>query len=79
MNITHLPAEHRFEYQRDQLVAVLEYRLDDDQTVDFYHTFVPPEMRGGKVAVKLVNQGLEWAQQQGLTIKASCWFVQKFL
>ena len=34
---------------------------------------------GKGLAEKLVRTGLAWANQQGLKIRASCWYVQKFL
>lgn len=58
--------------------AVLEYKLSGAQ-VDFCRTFVPQEGRGSGVAERLVHAGLAWAKQQSLKVKASCWYVDKFL
>lgn len=60
--------------------AVLEYRIEDaGATVDFYRTYVPPEARGKGLAEALVHEGLKWAKEQQYSIKASCWYVQRFL
>lgn len=78
--IIHAPKQSRFycDVNGSNEEAQLQYQLDGDQ-IDFYRTFVPPEARGSKVAYKLVEQGLAWAKEQGFTIKASCWYVDKFL
>ena len=66
-------------------VARLDYRLsrgsanDIPGSVNFTHTYVPQEFRGRGHAEKLVRHGLKWAQEQGLEIHASCWYVAKFL
>lgn len=61
--------------------AVLEYRLFDSEEpgVDFTRTYVPSEFRGQGHAEALVKHGLNWAKQQGLNIKASCWYVRRLL
>ena len=59
--------------------AVLEYQLLPDNTVKFSRTYVPGEYRNHGLAEKLVRAGLSWANQQGLRVRATCWYVQKFL
>lgn len=59
--------------------AVLEYQLLPDNTVNFSRTYVPGEYRNHGLAEKLVRAGLNWANQQGLRVRATCWYVQKFL
>jgi hypothetical protein len=64
--------------------AILEYELLPNttagvQVIDFNHTYVPTECRGKGIAEALVREGLHWAKEQGYSIKASCWYVQKFI
>jgi hypothetical protein len=59
--------------------AILKYRKDSENSVDFYQTFVPRFARGRGIAEALVEQGLAWATQKGYTQNASCWYVQKHL
>ncbi len=59
--------------------ARLDYILLDNNTIDFTHTLVPFRARGQGHAEALVEAGLSWAKQQGYTIHASCWYVDKFL
>ena len=76
--IEHQPEQHRFVCQLDHQTAVLSYQLLNG-SVNFTHTFTPPEFRGRGVSTALVQAGLSWARDQKLEIHASCWFVQKFL
>lgn len=81
--VQHQPQQHQFVLNFENHQAVLQYELQKgpagDGVVDFYRTFVPPEFRGKGFAEKLVRQGLAWAKEQGYDIRASCWYVQKFL
>ena len=59
--------------------AVLKYRVDALNCVDFYNTFVPKLARGRGVAEALVEAALAWATKHNLEQRASCWYVQKHL
>ena len=59
--------------------AVLEYQLLPGEGINFSRTYVPDAARGKGVAEALVRHGLQWANEQGYTIQASCWYVDKFL
>ena len=74
----HEPARQRFVISADGSEAVLEYRIQGQQ-VDFTRTFVPPELRGGGVAARLVQAGLDWATDAGLEPEGSCSYVAKVL
>jgi uncharacterized protein len=76
--VCHQKEQHRFVIALEGKLAVLEYRLDGGQ-IDFQRTYVPTELRGHGLAQRLVEQGLNWAREQGLGIHASCWYVQKYL
>lgn len=80
--VQHLPQSHKFIIHQEGEDAVLAYRLSgqgDSASVDFYSTYVPPQYRGKGLAEKLVHTGLKWAKEQGFQIKASCWYVAKFI
>lgn len=84
MDFTELDVEHNVDKQCFQLSigeakAVVEYELLPNGVVNFIHTFVPPSFRGKGVAEKLVGEALTWANAQGLHIRASCWYVAKFI
>lgn len=84
-DIHHDPKAQKFTLPMDGTEAVLEYHLmgaqDHEQTntVDFTHTYVPPQLRGQGLAESLVRHGLKWAKEHDYNIRASCWYVNKFL
>ena len=75
----HQPERQRFVVQSGDDEAVLEYRLLQNDGIDFTRTFVPEALRGQGVAEKLVRTGLGWAREQGYEIQAGCWYVARFL
>jgi uncharacterized protein len=59
--------------------SVCEYRPAGDRTLNFTHTYVPPELRGKGIADELVKQALEDALEKGYRVIPSCWFVQVYI
>jgi predicted GNAT family acetyltransferase len=60
-------------------IGHLEYRLIDNEVVDFCHTFTRPEAQGKGVAGRMVKAGLDWAQQRRMRVIGSCSYVESFL
>lgn len=82
MQPEHRPQECCFLYQTGLAEARLDYRLlqiNGHNGVDFYHTFVPPELRVHGIAALLTQAALAWARQQQLQIHASCSYVARAL
>ena len=48
-------------------------------TVNFAHTYVPPELRGRGIADEVVRYALEDAERRGLKVIPSCWFVRVYV
>jgi predicted GNAT family acetyltransferase len=63
----------------DGFEAVMEYAVVDATTVDFRHTFTPPELRNRGIAAAVVSAALAWARAEGKTVIPSCWYVREFL
>jgi len=76
--IEHQAAQQRFVLTQDNATALLEYQLDG-LTINFYHTFVPPEFRGKGLAEQLVRHAINWARTENFQLTASCSYVQRFL
>jgi predicted GNAT family acetyltransferase len=55
--------------------ATLNYRQADEQTVDFFSTLVPPQMRGQGLGTRLVREALDWARAEGYQVIPTCPFV----
>lgn len=46
---------------------------------DFRHTYVPPELRGRKIAERLVRHALDDSIRNGYKLKATCPYVVRFV
>lgn len=79
MEIEHRPEESRFVALVAGSEAELTYRKVNEKTVDYDHTYVPPEARGGGIAGKLVRVALDWARKEGYNVIPGCPFVGDFL
>jgi len=79
MQLRHEPDRQRFVAVLEKGEGVLEYRAHGDGVLDYYHTFVPRELRGQGVAGRLVEFALKYAREQGLKVEPSCPFVAKVL
>lgn len=76
--INHQPERHLFTTEVDGYTAYVEYRLDDG-SLDILHTVVPPPIEGRGIAAALVKRTYEYAAEQGLKPKATCWYAAKWL
>lgn len=77
MEITHDESASKFFVVIDGAEAHLVYRRVDADTVDFVHTFVPPEHRGRGIAEALVRHAFAFARTHGLHVIPSCWYVRR--
>lgn len=66
-----------FVIERDGVrIAELAYRTLTENTLDAYHTFVDPSLRGQGVADKLYQAFIEFVDQQGYRVKPSCSYIE---
>lgn len=77
--VVHNPQTQCFEMFVDGHRAHLDYRKLDEHTLDYYHTFVPGELRGKGVAAIVTAAALDYAREQGLTVRPSCSYVEVFM
>jgi predicted GNAT family acetyltransferase len=59
--------------------SVCEYNDAGGKTLNFSHTFVPPELRGKGIAEQLVQGALEDARNRGFKVIPSCWYVKLYI
>lgn len=59
--------------------SVCEYTSVDGNTLNLWHTYVPPELRGRGIADELVRQALEDLLEKGYKVIPSCWFVRVYM
>lgn len=79
LEITHDPARHQFEASIEGHRAYLSYMDLGKQTLDFYRTFVPDELRGQGIAAQLAEQALSYAKQNGYRVIPSCSYIERYL
>jgi uncharacterized protein len=77
--LEHDAVAHRFTLSSGTAVAVLDYRERDVHTLECYHTFVPPALRGRGVASRLVAYALRYALDHHLAVIPTCPFVAAFI
>jgi uncharacterized protein len=77
-NVIHNQAASRFEITVDGQVAVLDY-IQRGQRIAFVHTYVPPAIEGRGLGSQLVETGLNYARENQLKVKSTCWFVSKYI
>ncbi|MBV7596623.1 GNAT family N-acetyltransferase [Aeromonas sp. sia0103] len=78
-DILHQPDQQQFICVVDGKTSRLSYRWLDASTVDAHSTQVPSELRGQGIADRLARSFHDWCQAQGLTIVASCSYVDVWL
>jgi predicted GNAT family acetyltransferase len=79
LTLRHEPMRRRFVATTRDGEGILEYSEIDARTLDYNHTFVPRELRGGGIASKLVAYALDYAQENGLGVVPSCPFVARYM
>lgn len=79
MPIHHDVIKHQFELQIDGHLAYLAYMDLGRNTLDFYRTFVPNDLRGKGIAAQLTEHALSYAQSIGYSVIPSCSYVERYL
>jgi predicted GNAT family acetyltransferase len=79
LEIRHEPEAGRFVARVSGTEAVLAYRTLDTTTLDYYHTFVPPALRGHGIASDLTDYALRHALERHLKVVPSCPFVARYI
>lgn len=77
--VQHDPAHHRFFIKLPEGECELKYRKVDDDTLDYYHTFVPPELRNRGLAAVLVEYALNYARTHNYQVIPSCPYVNSYI
>ena len=78
IRVKHNKQNQQFEVLKDDYLAVLVYRIHENQLV-LMHTKVPEALGGQGIGKKLALVALQFGQQQGLEFKIYCPFVQHFV
>ena len=57
----------------------ITFRWRKEDAISINHTLVYTEFRGQGYGRKLVDKVLEYAEENGLSVSASCWFADKLI
>lgn len=77
--IEHDVIKHQFELVVDGHRAYLAYMDLGKQTLDFYRTFVPADLRGQGIAAHLTEHALDYAERMGYSVIPSCSYVERYM
>lgn len=78
MTITNNPSVGRFEVKHEKCMALLEYKVTNNQ-ITLIHTEVPKELEGKGLGGTLVKFALEHAKLNSLGVVAQCEFAQSYI
>lgn len=76
--VIHESDNNRFVIYLDGSEAYVEYKMTDD-TIDLYHTFTDPVLRGKGLAAHVVRAAFEYAKENNLKVIPTCSFVRSFV
>jgi len=76
--VTNNKAASRFETDVDGLLAVAEYKVNNN-VITFTHTEVPRELEGRGVARRLIKTALDHARSEKLQVVPLCQFVASYI
>ncbi|MGV3538993.1 MAG: GNAT family N-acetyltransferase [Rufibacter sp.] len=80
LDIRHDQASQQFTaFLEQEEIGELAYALPDDQTMDFQHTFIEQEHRGKGYADQLIKHCLDYANENGKKVRATCQAVASYL
>ncbi|WP_375002488.1 GNAT family N-acetyltransferase [Aeromicrobium sp. CTD01-1L150] len=80
VSVRNVPEKHRYEiWIGEGLAGFAQYRLPDDQHVDFVHTEIDPAYGRRGLAAQLVADALADVRAQGKRIIPHCPYVAKYL
>jgi predicted GNAT family acetyltransferase len=60
-------------------MCLLDYETLPDGTLDFQHTYTPPELRGRQIAYAITKFALDYAIQNNLKVIPTCPYVSDFI
>ncbi len=80
ISITHNKESLQFIANIENKSATLSYKFGSDaNTLDYYSTFVPQELRGRHVGEEIVIYALDYAKENQLKIIPTCPFVKRII
>lgn len=79
ITVNHDEKKHIFYNVTDGKESVLRYKQIEPTVLEYYSTFVPPELRGQQLGEKIVTYALDYARDHDLKIIPTCPFVKRII
>lgn len=79
LKVTHMREWNKFHTYVDDMEAYLQYRPVGPTMLDFYEVYVPIEDRGQKIGTLLVQEAMEYAEDDNFRVIDTCPFVSDFI
>jgi len=80
ITVKHTQADRTFTIDiKDHDTAFLKYSEIDSGSIDLYTTVVPRSLEGKGIAKLLANAAFNFARENDLKIKPSCWYIDGYL
>ncbi len=79
LEIIHDKQNHQFSVTVEGKEAQLTYHMQNADTINFDHTYVPSELRGQGIAAKIVKTGLDFARENDFQVIPSCSYVDAYV
>ncbi len=79
LKIEHNENKHRFSAVVDGYECLLDYRVKSPGVLEYYHTFVPIELRGQKLAEQIATFAMDYARATNSKVIPTCPYVQRFV
>ena len=76
--VIHNKENKKFYCMIDGLESLMEYENSENNTLVFYHTYVPPLLRGKGIAEVLVKNAADFALNNGFKVNPTCSYTQSF-
>ena len=76
--VKHDKENRRFVTIVDGFEALLDYTREEDK-INFYHTYTPPQLRGKGIAKIVVEFAFKYARENHLKVIPSCSYVHAFV
>eukprot|EP00088_Acartia_fossae_P059373 TRINITY_DN7040_c0_g1_i2.p1 TRINITY_DN7040_c0_g1~~TRINITY_DN7040_c0_g1_i2.p1 ORF type:complete len:132 (-),score=17.55 TRINITY_DN7040_c0_g1_i2:226-621(-) len=79
-DVQHLQDIHEFRIEiTGHSPAYLRYNKKPGEEIDLYTTVVPTSLEGNGVAKILTKAALQFAREEDLPVRPTCWYVEGFL
>lgn len=79
LNIQHDINRQRFFAVKNSKECDLKYRKINDNTLDYYSTYVPDELRNQGIAGKITAYALQYAKDNNYRVIPSCPYVKNYI